>query len=207
MLCCGKTKKKSDMSSYLEEADSDSEETARRGRKKAGGEGGGEGDGGATIDPESQLKAIENAASLKQEGNVFFGTNDFANALLKYTAAVSELKSAGCPSDCNILLNRSATYLALKRYVPALHDASQAAEIDPSNWKSHWRKGVALMSMTKKTFRSKQAIEAFEKCKACESLPANKVEEVQQALDKARERWTQQDAEVGNGMLYIFTFP
>lgn len=68
--------------------------------------------------------------------------------------------------------------------------------IDPSNWKGHWRQGVALMAMTKKTFRTKQAIDAFEKCANCETLPGNKHSEVQSALNKARARLEEQDAEV-----------
>ena len=69
-------------------------------------------------------------------------------------------------------------------------------EVDPSNWKGHWRKGVALMSMSKRTFRTKQAIEAFESCMACSSYPADKRAELAAELTKARARLEQQDAEV-----------
>lgn len=71
-----------------------------------------------------------------------------------------------------------------------------AVAIDPSNWKGHWRKGVALMSMSKRQFRTKQAIEAFESCAACSTLPAEKRGEVAAELNKARVRMEQQDAEV-----------
>ena len=71
-----------------------------------------------------------------------------------------------------------------------------AIELDPDNWKGHWRKGVALMSLAKRQFRTKQAIEAFEICAACSTLPANKRGEVQNELAKARSRMEQQDAEV-----------
>ena len=67
---------------------------------------------------------------------------------------------------------------------------------DPNNWKGHWRKGVALMAMSKRSFRTKQAIEAFESCGACSTLPADKKSEVQAELNKARRRKEQQDAEV-----------
>ncbi len=52
------------------------------------------------------------------------------------------------------------------------------------------------MAMTKKSFRTKQAIEAFEKCSKCDSLPANKKSEVQAELHKARTRLEKQDEEV-----------
>ncbi len=71
-----------------------------------------------------------------------------------------------------------------------------AIELDPTNWKGHWRKGVALMSMAKRLFRTKQAIQAFEACRQSSTLPANKVKEVERELAKARQRMEQQEAEV-----------
>jgi hypothetical protein len=53
------------------------------------------------------------------------------------------------------------------------------------------------MSMVQKPFRTKQAIEAFQACRACESLPANKQADVDGELAKARARFERQDAEVG----------
>lgn len=73
---------------------------------------------------------------------------------------------------------------------------SIASELDPDNWKGHWRKGVALMSMAKRQFRTKQAIAAFEQCAKCSTLPENKKKDVQNELAKARARYEQQDAEV-----------
>ena len=71
-----------------------------------------------------------------------------------------------------------------------------AIAIDPNNWKGHWRKGVALMAMSKRQFRTKQAIDAFECCRKCSTLPADKKAEVANELAKARARMEQQDAEV-----------
>lgn len=71
-----------------------------------------------------------------------------------------------------------------------------AIAIDGDNWKGHWRKGVALMAMSKRQFRTKQAIEAFETCRKCSSLPNDKKAEVANELNKARARMEQQDAEV-----------
>lgn len=109
------------------------------------------------------------------------------------------MKSVGLQKEVPaslLLLNRSASYISLKRYVPALNDANQAAGIDPLNWKTHWRKGVALMAMSKRLFRSKQALEAFEKCLECETLPENKRSEVDSEIKKAQRRLQQQQDEV-----------
>jgi len=95
----------------------------------------------------------------KENGGQHFKDQNFEEALACYTTCVNTLKKAGLPRDPVILANRSATYLALKRYVPACHDAMQSAEVDPTNWKAHWRQGVAIMAMQAKKFRTKQAIE------------------------------------------------
>lgn len=110
--------------------------------------------------------------------------------------AVKLLKSNNLPPDDVILCNRSAAYLGLKRYVPACHDAIQAANANPSNWKAHWRQGVALMSMAQRPFRSKQAIAAFESCLQCNTLPQEKQREVSEELQKAKRRLEAQDAAV-----------
>ncbi len=94
-----------------------------------------------------------------------------------------------------MLCNRSAAYLALKRWVPAAHDALTAGRANPGNWKAHWRHGVSLLCMAPRKFRSKQAMQSFERCLSCESLPANKRQEIQSELAKARARLEQQDAE------------
>lgn len=52
------------------------------------------------------------------------------------------------------------------------------------------------MAMSKRQFRTKQAIEAFEACRKCSTLPADKKAEVANELNKARARMEQQDAEV-----------
>jgi hypothetical protein len=52
------------------------------------------------------------------------------------------------------------------------------------------------MAMSKRLFRTKQAIESFEKCLQCESLPANKKDEVENELIKSRARLQKQEDEV-----------
>jgi hypothetical protein len=100
------------------------------------------------------------------------------------------------PLDDVILTNRSATFMALKKYVPASHDALQAAKINPNNWKAHWRHGISLLEMVPKRFRTKQAIASLEKCAQCPDLPADKRREIQDKLNYANARLQKQDAEV-----------
>ena len=69
-------------------------------------------------------------------------------------------------------------------------------EVDPTNWKGHWRKGVALMSMSQRKFRTQQAIEAFQNCRDCLTLPATKRDEVLAELTKAQQRLNRQEEEV-----------
>jgi len=156
-----------EMSSYLDKDDSSDEDKAE-------------------IDPVAQEQAKSEALAEKALGNDAFGAQDFDTALEHYTNAVNVQKAARCTQDPVILLNRSATYLALKRYVPALYDANQAELIDPDNWKATWRQGMALGGMARKSFRAKQAIVAFDKCLASPTLPADKKAEVQVAANKAR---------------------
>ena len=115
------------MSSYLDE-DSDESDAVK------------------TYTEEEQTIAKETALASKEEGNSFFkqGAEGWDDAVKHYTTGINSLKGAGLDKDpvmATMLLNRSATYLALKRYVPALYDANIAGEIDSDNWKAFWRQG------------------------------------------------------------------
>lgn len=138
---------------------------------------------------------LQRCATLKATGNDLFSKSEFEPALASYSEAVNLLKKNDLPKDALILLNRSATFLALKRYVPAMSDASQACDLDPDNWKAHWRKGLALMGMVQKKFRTKEAIDSFEACLKCSSLPVNKKADVTAELGKAQRRFQKQEAE------------
>ena len=105
------------------------------------------------------------------------------------------MKKVNLPSDTIIYANRSATYLALQRYVPACHDAILSSRSDPNNWKADWRQAVALNGMSKKKFRTKQAIEALEKCLSCSTLPEDKKPEVSSLLVKTKQFLQKQDDE------------
>ena len=97
------------MSSYLTTEDSDSDEAEKS----------------IQLSPEEREETLANITALKAEGNTLFSEANYESALEKYTSAINLGKKSGLPKDALILLNRSATYLALKRYVPALNDANQ----------------------------------------------------------------------------------
>ena len=57
------------------------------------------------------------------------------------------------------------------------------------------------MAMSKRLFRTKQAIESFEKCLQCTSLPESKVSEVRSELEKSKSRLQKQEDEVSTHAL------
>lgn len=103
------------------------------------------------LSPEERAEAEAAVQGLRAEGNASFATQQYEDALQKYTvrnnshiimllpslslynahfadynrllllyqAAVRLCASSGLPPDALVLSNRAATYLALKRYVPA----------------------------------------------------------------------------------------
>ena len=104
--------------SYLETGDS-SDEEGGQGKPQVGM---------VELTEDEKAAILELCAGLKASGNTFFGNHEYDGALKDYTEAVTQLKKANLPRDVLILLNRSATYLALKRFVPALNDANQGRE-------------------------------------------------------------------------------
>ena len=167
------------MSNYLEESDSDDNE------------------GPKVVDQATKDEAIAASGLAKDEGNDKFKEGEYEDAVKSYSNGVNLLKAVGLKRDVAmsvVLLNRAACYLAMKRYVPALYDANVAGEIDPDNWKAFWRQGVALMSMAKKSFRCKQALEAFNKCMGCSTLPETKKKDVVEYVTKAKRTLEEIDA-------------
>jgi tetratricopeptide (TPR) repeat protein len=176
------------MSTYLESNSSDDEpDSGPRGASQ-----GATGEPAVVLEPEVVL---QQNVEIKAKGNAAFAAGDYETSLKFYSEAITNLKKNGLPGDCILHLNRSAAHIAAKSYVKALHDANLAAELDPTQWKAHWRKGVALMAMAKRQFRTKMAVKAFEDCLNCSTLPDNKREEVKNELAKANRVLAQQDAE------------
>jgi tetratricopeptide (TPR) repeat protein len=97
------------MSSYLDSPDSDSEVESPS----------------THVDEDKKAEVLSSIQNMKAEGNAYFSQNNYEKALELYTCALKTLKEFQLEKDSIILLNRSATYLALKRYVPALNDANQ----------------------------------------------------------------------------------
>mmetsp|Transcript_43701 Transcript_43701/g.68329 ORF Transcript_43701/g.68329 Transcript_43701/m.68329 type:complete len:183 (-) Transcript_43701:284-832(-) len=143
----------------------------------------------------SEEEARSLTSELKAQGNAAFSAQDYEEAIRLYTEAIKVLKKVGA-ADHIILGNRSASFLALKRYVPALRDAYLASEEAPEWWKAHWRAGLALMGMVPKKFRTEQAIKAFETCEGLPDFPADKRGELAGKLAQAQARLEQQESEV-----------
>ena len=143
----------------------------------------------------SEAEAREKEAAIKTEGNELFKAKDFDGAAKKYTDALKVIKQVTGDGDSVLYANRAAAYMGLKRWVPACRDGILSADCDPDNWKAYWRQGVSLMSMVPKRFRTKNAIEAFEKCLKTTTIPANKKPEVENLLMKARARYQRQEEE------------
>ena len=87
-----------------------------------------------------------------------------------------------------VYLNRSLCLYKLKKFVASLMDAQAAAKYDPSNWKCHWRSGLALAHMAARLERSEQMVANFELCLASPTLPPGEHERVVKCLEGARHR-------------------
>ena len=111
------------MSTFLDEPDTDEDEATPV----------------STLTPEEIEDVKAKILTFKTEGDGFFRTQSFEDSVTAYSECIKLAKANGLPPDAVILANRSAGYLALKRYVPACHDAIQSAKVDPTNWKAHWR--------------------------------------------------------------------
>ncbi len=110
--------------------------------------------------------------AFKDEGNGHYKEKEFAAAIAAYSKGVKllpypedsedEAPMDGMDADllkqgAIVLCNRAAAYMGDNKPIPALADAQRAADCDPSNWKAHWRQGLALMMMKPRLERSEQA--------------------------------------------------
>lgn len=116
-------------------------------------------------------EAVERLVACKDEGNGHYKAGDLKDAVASYSKGVALLpdpddsEDEGPPVELDpamrkqgaiLLCNRAAAYMADSKPIPALADAQRASDIDPSNWKSHWRVGLALMMMNVRLERSEQ---------------------------------------------------
>uniref|UniRef100_H3B7U3 Sperm associated antigen 1 n=1 Tax=Latimeria chalumnae TaxID=7897 RepID=H3B7U3_LATCH len=76
--------------------------------------------------------------SLKHEGNEFFKTAQYMEAVNKYSECL-KLKS----EECAIYTNRALCYLKLNEYEKAKHDCDSALQLESSNLKAFYRRALA----------------------------------------------------------------
>eukprot|EP00802_Teleaulax_amphioxeia_P008239 Tamp_08247.p1 GENE.Tamp_08247~~Tamp_08247.p1 ORF type:complete len:361 (+),score=125.18 Tamp_08247:228-1310(+) len=94
------------------------------------------------------------AADLANEANSVFVDEDYETALELYTQAV-----AAAPACADLYVARAQVHLKKEDFTSAIADANKAIELDASNSKAYFRKGVACFSMEEYT----TAKTAFEK--------------------------------------------
>lgn len=90
------------------------------------------------------VKPTAEAEHLKSQGNSFFSSLDYSNAVSCYGRCLSKLSLQINDSNSSeilemrkvVLSNRAQAYIKLKRYLEAEQDASQALEIDQGHVKS-----------------------------------------------------------------------
>jgi len=119
------------------------------------------------INPELSAKA-------KDEGNVLFRENKFAQAVERYSEAIKRN-----PTDHTLYTNRAQTYIKLMALPEALKDAEESLKLKPDFVKAFLRKGQVHFMM--KEFQ--KALQTYEK--ALEYEPEN--HEVTEAVRKTVE--------------------
>ncbi|KAG6848255.1 hypothetical protein H0H93_001897 [Arthromyces matolae] len=77
-----------------------------------------------TPTPELDQDPIARAEKVKEQGNVSFKAGKYGDAIELYTKAI-DLN----PNEPSYLTNRAASYMALKKFRPALDDCQQAASL------------------------------------------------------------------------------
>lgn len=82
------------------------------------------------------------AVARKNEGNNFFKSKDYRNAIIKYSEAIE-----ADPTDVTFFSNRSACYAALEDWENAAEDGKQCIIINRSFVKGYFRAGLAYQNM------------------------------------------------------------
>jgi len=114
----------------------------------------------------------QKAAEAKDKGNKFFLAKQYSQAVEWYTKAVQ-----ADPTDAAFYSNRAAAYTGLNKFEEALADSEQCIKLMPNWVKGYYRKGAALVSLS----RHDEAVRAFKKGIECE--PNN--EDLKQRLAEA----------------------
>ncbi|XP_044101143.1 sperm-associated antigen 1 [Neovison vison] len=126
----------------------------KRGRLRApaaAGSGRGAGDSAAAAAPAGPVPAATlGPADLKSQGNELFKSGQFAEAALKYSAAVAQLEPAGSGNaeDLSILYsNRAACYLKDGNCSGCIQDCNRALELHPFSVKPLLRRAMAYETL------------------------------------------------------------
>uniref|UniRef100_UPI00398E74D7 mitochondrial import receptor subunit TOM34 n=1 Tax=Pristiophorus japonicus TaxID=55135 RepID=UPI00398E74D7 len=86
----------------------------------------------------SVSSGLEQAKSLKEEGNELVKKGEHRKAVDKYSASL-KLNN----KECTTYTNRALCYLALKQYREAVQDCTSALALDPNNLKAFYRRAQA----------------------------------------------------------------
>ncbi|XP_022358086.1 sperm-associated antigen 1 [Enhydra lutris kenyoni] len=125
----------------------------KRGRLRApaaAGSGRGSGDPAADTSVGPVPAATLGPADLKSQGNELFKSGQFAEAALKYSAAVAQLEPAGSGNaeDLSILYsNRAACYLKEGNCSGCIQDCNRALELHPFSVKPLLRRAMAYETL------------------------------------------------------------
>lgn len=130
----------------------------------------------------------EIAAQKKDEGNEFFKTHKYPEAVAAYTESIKRN-----PTEHTTYSNRAATYLKLCAYDDALKDAEKCLSICPTFVKGHARKGHAYFW----TKQFNRALQAYEDGLKLEPTNQDCLEGLQRTKSKISEVASGQDAEGG----------
>jgi len=99
------------------------------------------------------------AAEAKDKGNKFFLAKDYTQAIEWYSKAIQF-----DPTDAAFYSNRAAAYMGKNNFEAALGDADQCIKLMPNWVKGYYRKGAALVAMS----RHDEATRAFRRGLECE---------------------------------------
>jgi len=93
----------------------------------------------------ARRKEFSVANEFKSQGNSYFVSLEYPNAIECYTKCLNSIKDGVDPPEMRtvVLSNRAQSYLKLKAHLKAFDDANEALELDPTHLKSLGRRGTA----------------------------------------------------------------
>jgi len=128
-------------------------------------------------DTEAQKLKAEHFQKKREEGNNLFRANDFLQAAMVYTEAITVDDSVSA-----LWSNRAMCFLKTGQHEKALDDATKSVEIDPKNSKGWFRKGISLHALQ----RYPEAIPALLEAEKIEPTNTQIQDAIRMAQLKAR---------------------